>query len=453
MKEQMDKMREYFNTGVTYDYTFRMEKLKLLRTAINKYEQDIIDALKVDMDRCEAEAYLFEIYSIYEEIKYMLKHLKSWMKPKKIKGHIFTFPSKYVNYKEPLGLVLIMSPWNYPFQLSIDPLVASIAAGNCSVVKPSRYSPTVSAVIRKMLEEFFDPAYITTYEGGADVNTQLLEQKFDHIFFTGSSNVGKVVMKAAAAHLTPVTLELGGKNPYIVDASANLEVSARRITWAKWVNCGQTCIAPDYILVEASVKDAFIEKVKENIGLMYGDSPIDSPDYGKIINQKHFDRLTALYKDATIVQGGNTDKGRLKIAPTILDNVKVTDPIMEGEIFGPIMPVIAYNNIEEAYELIKRYPKSLAVYLFSTNKALQKEIVTRFSFGGGCINDLLLHAGNFNAHFGGVGESGMGGYHGKKGFDMLTHEKIVMKKSYALDFSLRYPPYKDRASIMRKFLR
>lgn len=453
MQEQINKMRQYFESGATYDYTFRVDKLNLLKTAIRKYEQDIIAALKLDMDRCEAEAYLFEIYSIYTEINYMLKNLKSWMRPKRVKGHIFTFPSKYVEYKDPLGLVLVMSPWNYPFQLTIDPLVASIAAGNCTVLKPSRYSPAVSQVIKNMVKEFFEPKYITVFEGGSDVNTALLEQKFNHIFFTGSSNVGKVVMRAAADNLTPVTLELGGKNPCIVDATANLEVSARRITWGKWVNCGQTCIAPDYILVEESIKDKLIAKIKENIHLMYGENPLESPDYGRIINKKHFDRLSMLLKGANIASGGKVDKERLKIEPTVLVDIELNDEVMKYEIFGPILPIITYKDIEEAYKIIASYPKSLAFYMFTTSKALQKQIIRRFSFGGGSINDVLLHAGNFNSHFGGVGDSGMGAYHGKSGLDALSHTKMIMKKSYALDFSLRYPPYRDRAKLMRKYLK
>jgi aldehyde dehydrogenase (NAD+) len=451
MKEQLSKMRAYFESGVTYDYEFRAEKLNLLKKAVKKYEQDIIAALKADMDRSEAEAFLFEIYSIYTEINYILKRLKSWMRPKRVKGHIFTFPSKYVEYKDPLGVVLIMSPWNYPFQLSIDPLVACIAAGNCAVIKPSRYSPSVSSVIKNMIEEFFEPEYITVFEGGSAVNTALLEHKFDYIFFTGSGKVGRIVMEAAAKHLTPVTLELGGKNPCIVDKTANLEVAARRIAWGKWVNCGQTCIAPDYILVEEEVKDAFVQKVIENIRLMYGQEPLDSPDYGRIINEKHFDRLTELLKDVNIAYGGRTDKKRLKIEPTVLSATPADAPMQE-EIFGPILPVIAYKDIEQAYEIISRFPQSLAFYLFSKDKTLAKEIIRKFSFGGGCINDVLLHAGNFNSHFGGVGESGMGAYHGKSGFDALSHTKMVMTKSYALDFSLRYPPYKDRAGLMRKYL-
>lgn len=360
------------------------------------------------------------------------------------------FMSSCYRISEPYGISLIMSPWNYPFQLTIAPLIGSIAGGNCTVVKPSAYSPATSAVMAKILGECFQPEYISVIEGGREANQALLDEKFDYIFFTGSVSVGKTVMASASKNLTPVTLELGGKSPCIVDREATIDLAARRIVWGKFLNAGQTCVAPDYLLVHRDVKKELINCMKKYILEFYGKYPCKNEEFPKIINDKHFRRIKEYLNNGEIVVGGEFDDKGLRIAPTVLDNIKWEDPIMQEEIFGPLLPVLEFTDISEAILSVKSRPKPLALYLFTTSKEVETRIVRNISFGGGCINDTIVHLATSNMPFGGVGESGMGGYHGKWSFDTFTHTKSILKKSNLIDIKLRYPPYGNKLNIFKK---
>jgi len=377
----------------------------------------------------------------------VMKHLKCWMKVKKVKTPLLLFPAKSVVYPEPFGVVLVISPWNYPFQLCLSPLVGAIAAGNKVVVKPSEFAPQTSRALKFVLEEVFTNDEVVVVEGGLPETKILLEQQFDYIFFTGSTPVGKVIMRAAAEHLTPVTLELGGKSPFIIEESADLQLAARRCAWGKFLNSGQTCVAPDFVLIPRKLQDLFIEKLNQEISQFFGDWPLESPDYPRIINQKHYERLLGLYPDATV------DPQSRGIAPVILKDSLWTDKVMEDEIFGPLLPVIAYDRLEEALKEILKRPKPLAFYLFSKDQQKIEQILREVPFGGGCVNDVLMHLANPDLPFGGVGASGMGSYHGKKSFDTFTHFKSVVKQSSRFDIPVRYPPYTDGAlRIIRKLM-
>lgn len=445
----------FFHSGKTKDIKYRKEALKKLFTTIEKNEKNILEALYSDLNKSETEGYMTEISTLKEELSYVLKHMSSWAKKTKTKTALSLFPAKCYKVSDPFGVVLIMSPWNYPLLLSLEPLVGAIAAGNCAVLKPSAYAPKTSDIIEKIITECFPPEYCAVVKGGRKENDELLKQKFDYIFFTGSPVVGKAVMEAAAQNLTPISLELGGKSPVIVDESADMSLTAKRLVFGKFINSGQTCIAPDYLFIHESKKDELINQLEIWIKEFYPKDEMGKvKDYPKIINQKHFDRLIGLLEGENVVLGGKYFSEDLKIEPTILTEVKLESPIMQEEIFGPILPIIAYNKIEEVIKIIKDRPKPLALYLFSNDKNVQKRILSEISFGGGCINDTILHVASSHLPFGGVGNSGMGSYHGKASFDTFTHYKSIVHKSNWMDFSFRYRPYdKNKQKLIRTLLK
>lgn len=449
----VEAQKEYFSTGRTLSRGFRREKLRALAEALNVYEEQLLAALREDLGKSSFESYETELAMVKEELRYTLERLNGWMRRTRVKTPLAHFPSKSTIYKEPLGTVLILSPWNYPLNLALTPLVSAMAAGNCAVVKPSRNAPATSAVLAAMLGEYFEPSYIALVEAGENTNEDLLQQKFDHIFFTGSPAVGKTVMEAAAKTLTPVTLELGGKSPCIVDRTATIELAARRIVWGKCVNAGQTCVAPDYVLVDESVKEPLLRAMQRYMIAFYGSDPVTNPDLPKIVNEKHFKRLTSLLEGQEIRFGGQTDEKTRKIGPAILENVDPESAVMQEEIFGPLLPVLTYRRFEDALEFIKEREKPLALYLFTNSRVRERRVMRTVSFGGGCVNDTIIHLANPNMPFGGVGGSGMGAYHGKKGFDTFTHEKGVLRKSNLIDVPLRYPPYDGKEKWLRLFMR
>jgi aldehyde dehydrogenase (NAD+) len=446
------QQRNFFTTGKTRNITFRIEQLKTLKKAVLGHQEAILEALKADLHKPEFEAYATEI-GVIKEIDYAIKHINTWVKPQKVAVPFEQLPAKARIYPEPLGVVLIIGPWNYPFQLIISPLVGAIASGNCAILKPSESAPNTSRILSKMIAEYFNQAYIAVVEGGVETSQKLLAEKFDHIFFTGGTTVGKIVMEAAAKHLTPVTLELGGKSPCIVDIDINIEATAKRITWGKFINAGQTCIAPDYLLVDKRIKNQLLDEIGKCLKEFYGDNPAKSPDYGRIITQKNFDRLVNLLKNGEIIIGGETNRSERYIAPTVIENVSLTDPIMQEEIFGPILPVIEYSEISEAIALINCHPKPLALYLFTQNKNLQKRVLQETSSGGVCINDTVMQVSVSSLPFGGVGDSGIGSYHGKASFDTFSHYKSVLHKPFWLDIKLLYPPYKGKLSLLKQIMK
>ncbi|MEO0356229.1 MAG: aldehyde dehydrogenase, partial [Cyanobacteria bacterium P01_A01_bin.3] len=399
-------------------------------------------AAKADLGRPAFEAY-FEIATL-AEVNKALKDLTRWMRPEKVKLGIDQFPGSAWRQPEPLGVVLIIGPWNYPFQLMMSPLVGAIAAGNCAVLKPSEHAPHTSKVVADIVNAAFEPDYVAVFEGEVDTSQQLLKEKFDHIFFTGGTEVGRIIMQEAAKTLTPVTLELGGKSPCIVDADVKLDVAARRIAWGKFINAGQTCIAPDYILVDRRIQDAFIEQMRTTIAEFFGDNPEQSSDFGRIIHDRHFDRLVQFLSDAQVAIGGDNDRDRRYIAPTVLNNVSWDDAVMQEEIFGPILPVLVYDSLDEAISKINSRPKPLALYVFSSSSDVQERVLNSTSSGGACINDTVMHVGVDTLPFGGVGDSGIGAYHGKFTFDTFSHYKSVLKKGLWLDLKWRYAPYTEK---------
>jgi aldehyde dehydrogenase (NAD+) len=453
MKEIIEKQRRYFNTGATLPLAFRAERLERLKKSLHAFEPQLLAALQEDLGKVPFEGYETELGILYEEINFTLKHFKAWASPERVPTPLVHFPAKSRIYTEPLGVVLILSPWNYPLQLTIAPLIAAISAGDCAVVKPSRYSPATSAVIEQMLNQFFDQEYISVFQGGSQVNTELLQLKYDHIFFTGSPHVGRIVMEAAAKNLTPVTLELGGKSPCIVDETADIALAARRIAWGKLINAGQTCVAPDYALVQDSVKDEFIKAYIASIKAFYGEDTLHNEEYCKIINDKHFNRLSGLLSSGTVAFGGKTDEAARRIEPTVLTDVSPDSPVMQEEIFGPILPVLPYHSFTEAEDFVKSGQKPLALYLFTANPQHELRVLNEVPFGGGCVNDTIVHLGNPNMHFGGVGESGMGSYHGRTGFYTFSHRKSVLKKSNLIDIPLRYAPYGNRLGLLKKLMK
>lgn len=440
----LDKQREYYKSGVTVPVDFRIEQLKKLYAAIKKYENEILQALHTDLGKSDYESFMCEIGLVLSEITYMIRHTKKFAKRKTVYTPITNFHAHCFKQPVPYGNTLIMSPWNYPFLLTVDPLADAIAAGNTAIVKPSAYSPATSAIISKIISECFDAEYIAVITGGRAENAALLEQKFNFVFFTGSQAVGKEVLRHTAEHLTPAVLELGGKSPCIVDKSANIALAAKRIVFGKFLNCGQTCVAPDYILCESSVKDKFISEVASQIKIQYGDNPLKNKDYGKIINQKHFERLCGLIDKNKVIIGGETDCGSNRIAPTVMDNVTENDAVMGEEIFGPIMPILTFDDFDKTVDDLKDKDKPLALYLFSSDKKRIKRITAELSYGGGCINDVVVHLSTSEMGFGGVGQSGMGSYHGKDGFDAFSHYKSIMDKKTWLDLPMRYQPYKNK---------
>ena len=446
--------RAYFQTGATLPLSARREALRRLRGAVRAHEARITAALRADLGKSPTESYMCEVGMVLSELSFAEKHLRSWMRDEPRPTPLAQFPARSFTAAEPYGVTLIMSPWNYPFLLTIGPLVGAVAAGNCCVVKPSAYSPATSAAIRELLSECFPPDHVAVVEGGRAENQALLDQKFDYIFFTGGVAVGKEVMAKAARNLTPVTLELGGKSPCVVDATARLDLAARRLVFGKLLNCGQTCVAPDYLLIDRRVKDRFLAHVRKWIAAQYGADALDNQGYVRMVNRKHFDRVMGLIDQSKVVLGGRGDPDTLKIQPTILDGVSPEDPVMREEIFGPVLPVLTFDRVEQALDFVNARPHPLALYLFSQDKRVQRLFLRRASFGGGCVNDTVIHLATSHMGFGGVGDSGMGSYHGKAGFDTFTHRKSVVRKSAWLDLPVRYAPYtpaKDR--LLRLFLR
>lgn len=436
--------RAYFRSGITLDPAFRMERLMRLREVIMGSKVIIYEALMEDLHKPKMEAYASEIGIVLDEISFTARNLKKWARPRNARTPRVLFPARSVIYHEPRGVVLIMSPWNYPFQLLLSPLVAALAAGNVAVLKPSEFAPATSRVLVKIVQEAFEPQYVSIFPGGVDTGSALLRERFDHIFYTGNTAVGRIVMEAASRNLTPVTLELGGKSPCIVDETASLEIAARRIVWGKLINAGQTCIAPDYLLVKKEIREEFMALLMDEIKNQYGENAGESPDYCRIINDRHFRRLSALIDKRKVVYGGRVDKKSRFIEPTILDNVDLRDAVMKEEIFGPILPVIPYSYIHEAMGIINSMEKPLALYLFSNDRKVRELVMERVSFGGGCVNDTAVHFANPFLPFGGVGNSGMGSYHGEAGFRAFSHSKGVVVKSNLLDLALRYAPYSGK---------
>ncbi len=445
--EILKKQRDFFASGATIPLNFRKDMLKRLYDAINKNRDAICGALKCDLGKSDYESFMCEIGMTLSEISYMLKNLKKLAKEKRVKTPISQFVSKSYTKPAPFGNVLIVSPWNYPLLLTLSPLADALAAGNTAILKPSAYSPAVSDAIEALIKECFDEEYVAVIKGGRRENAMLLEKKFDLIFFTGSTAVGREVLRHAAENLTPCVLELGGKSPCIVDESAKIPLTARRIVFGKYLNCGQTCVAPDYILCQEGIKDALISAIKKEITLQFGESPLENPDYGKIVNEKHFDRIISLIEADKTVIGGENRRDALKIAPTVMDDINWDSPVMGEEIFGPVLPIMTYKCLDDVVEALKDRPKPLALYMFSENKENIKTVTERIRFGGGCINDTVVHLATSNMPFGGVGESGMGSYHGRDGFNTFSHTKSILDKKTWMDLNVRYQPYDKEKNI------
>jgi len=441
--EVVQRLRARFESGVTRSRRWREQQLEGIERFVAECEKDIFEALHADLGKPEIEAFGAEISYVANDAKHARKHLASWMKEQRVSTPLVAMPGKSTIRPEPLGVVLIISPWNYPFQLLMAPLVGALAAGNCAVLKPSEIAPHTSAMIAKLLPRYVDPTCIEIVEGAVPETTKLLEQRFDHIFYTGNGHVGRIVMRAAAEHLTPVTLELGGKSPAIVDHTADLDVTAKRIVWGKFFNAGQTCVAPDYVLVEESVHDALLTRMVAAVREFYGDDPQRSDSYCRIVNERHHDRLTGLLDSGTTACGGDHDKSDRYIAPTILKDVTWDEPVMQEEIFGPILPVIAVKNVDEAIRVVNDHDKPLALYVFSSDKGAQHEVLSRTSSGGATVNHVWMHLAVPELPFGGVGESGMGAYHGKHSFEVFSHMKAVLRKPTQIDPPILYPPYTD----------
>ncbi|MDO4492697.1 MAG: aldehyde dehydrogenase [Clostridia bacterium] len=458
-KEQIaalrDKQRAYFQTGTTLPVAFRKEQLKKLYGAIVRYRPRIEQALTADLGKSPTEGYMCEIGMTLAEITYIIRHVGAFSRKKTVATPLAQFASHSYVQPVPYGNTLIMSPWNYPFMLTVEPLADAIAAGNTAIVKPAAYSPATSKVIAEMLGEIFPEEYVAVVTGSREENNALLDQRFDLVFFTGSQAVGREVLRRCAEHLTPAVLELGGKSPCIVDATADIPLAAKRIVFGKYLNCGQTCVAPDYILCERSVKDAFLREVKKQIGAQFGADPLTNPDYGKIINRKHFDRIMGLIDPEKVVHGGNADAESLRIAPTVMDGVTENDPVMREEIFGPVMPVLVFDDFGTVIERLKQAERPLAAYLFTSDKAHRDRYDKELAFGGGCVNDVIIHLATSGMGFGGVGASGMGAYHGKAGFDAFSHKKSVIDKKTWLDLPMRYQPYTSKLNqkLLELFLK
>ncbi|MDF2856005.1 MAG: aldehyde dehydrogenase [Neobacillus sp.] len=451
--EPLVKQREFFQTGKTKDVAYRMQSLTKLGQVIRSHEAEIMAALKKDLNKSDFEAYMSEIGILLEEIRFALKNLKKWSKPQKVKSALAQVGSKSYIYPEPYGVVLIIAPWNYPVQLSFAPLIGAIAAGNCAVLKPSELTPETSKLISELIEKTFPPEYITVLQGDAETTKLLLKEKFDYIFFTGSVPVGKVIMEAAAKHLTPVTLELGGKSPCIVHKDANLKLAAKRIAWGKFLNAGQTCVAPDYLYVHREVRDEFIVSLKDAITEIYSEVVFKSGNFTRIVSERHFKRLVTFLEDGKIIHGGRKNTDLLSIEPTLLSDVSWDDPVMQEEIFGPILPIFEYDNEVAMINKINERPKPLALYIFTEGMDFQETILNSISFGGGCINDTVFHLSSPYLPFGGVGESGMGAYHGKGSFDVFSHHKGILKQTTTFDLPLRYPHRKNALKQLKQFIK
>jgi aldehyde dehydrogenase (NAD+) len=453
--QNLQQVKTFFATGATKDYAFRKEALKKLRNAVTKHEEDLMQAVYADLKKSKEESWVTEIGFLHAEISHTLKHLRRWMKPEKVATNLLNLPSKSFVYKEPLGVVLIIGPWNYPLQLLFTPLVGAIAAGNCVVLKPSEFAPATAEAMRKIIEEAYPKEYVLYVEGsGADVVPQMMNNfRFDHVFYTGSTHIGKAVYEMAAKQLTPVTLELGGKSPCVVESDANIPVAARRIAVTKFSNAGQMCVAPDYVLVHRSVKDTLIEALKKCIRDFFSDDPSGSDNYGKIINEKAFRRLTGYLQGGEILSGGNYNAATNYIEPTLLGDVDVNAAVMGEEIFGPLLPIVTFDTFEEAKSIIERNANPLAFYIFTNNREKEEKWLKEIPFGGGCVNNASWHLTNFNLPFGGRGNSGIGAYHGKYSFDVFSHQKAVMKTPVWFDPSIKYPPFKGKLNLFKKIIR
>lgn len=444
--EAVQRQRTWFATGQSLDAGFRIAQLKKLRALIDAHEQEIMDALKEDLGKSQFESFATEIGMSLNPIDHAIKNIPRWTKPKSVPTPLFHFVGSSKIYSDPYGVTLIISPWNYPFQLAVSPLSGAIAAGNTCIIKPSEVAPATSRILAKLINPNFDPGFLYVLEGGVEATTDLLKEKFDYILFTGGTAIGKVVYEAAAKHLTPVTLELGGKSPCIVDKDINLTIAARRITWGKLINSGQTCVAPDYLYVHKDVKASLVEAIKKEIQGFYGDSPIRNDEYGKIINRRHFDRLRTYLGEGNILHGGKSDDQSLKIEPTIVDGLSADSALLQEEIFGPILPVIEFTDVKEVVRYVNARPKPLALYVFSNDTDFQDKILQNTSSGGVSINDTVMHMTGESMPFGGVGDSGIGAYHGQSSFDTFSHKKAVLKRTFWPDAPLRYPPY-DKISL------
>lgn len=447
----LNNMRSYFNSGITKPYAFRKEQLQKLRDAVKKYESRIHNALYTDLKKSPEECWITETGFLLSEIKNTLKHLKDWMQPESVSTNLQNLPSKSYVLQEALGVALIISPWNYPFQLLLTPLAGAMAAGNCVVLKSSEFAPATSTIMKQIIEENFDENYILFVEGdGATVIPEMMNNfTFDHVFYTGSTTVGKIIYKMAAERLVPVTLELGGKSPCVVEADANIKIAAKRIALAKFSNAGQMCVTPDYVLVHASKKAEFVSAFKTVLQDFYGGNAAESYEYGRIINEKQFDRITIYLQQGDIISGGNFNREKLFIEPTVMENVSMDSPIMKEEIFGPILPIISFNTDEEAKAIIAENPNPLAFYIFTSSKTKEESWLASVPFGGGCINNTALHLTNHNLPFGGRGFSGSGQYHGKYSFDTFSHKKAIMKTPTWFDPSIKYPPYKGKLKLFK----
>ena len=451
----LDEQRKFFLSGETLPIKFRKQMLKKLYASVVFHKEEILSALTSDLGKSDFEGFMCEVGLSLTEISYMIKNVKKFAKEKTVITPLAQFASRSYKKPCPYGNTLIMSPWNYPFLLSIEPLANAIAAGNTAILKPSAYSPATSNVIEKILSECFEKKFVAVVTGGRQENSALLEQKFDFVFFTGSQAVGKEVLRHTAENLTPAILELGGKSPCIIDKSAKIRLAAKRVVFGKYLNCGQTCVAPDYILCHKDIKDEFVKEVKIQIEKQYGKNPLENSDYGKIINQKHFERVSSLINTEKIVHGGKTNPQTQQIEPTVLDNVTWDDAVMQEEIFGPIMPILTYENLDQVIADLQKKQKPLALYFFSQNKKNIKAVTEKVSYGGGCINDTIIHLATSEMGFGGVGESGMGSYHGKTGFDAFSHTKSIVDKKTWMDLPMRYQPYdrKINGKLLKMFLK
>ncbi len=449
----LQRQQSTFQTGITRPASFRIQQLKNLYAAISRYETRINDALRKDLNKAPQESYNTEIGPALAEINFQLKNLAEWMRPKSVPGMIYSFPSSGKIYAEPYGIVLIIATWNYPFWLSIVPLAGALAAGNCVVLKPSEHAPATSMLLKQLLEESFEQGYVEVVEGDALVSEKLLQQKFNYIFFTGSTRVGKLVAQSAARHLIPCTLELGGKTPCIIDRSANITLAAKRLLWGKTINSGQTCVAPDFVYVHRSVEQQLLQALISTLQQFYPKGALHDGDYPCIINQQHYERLKKLlHSGGTILFGGQSDDRRQTMEPTIISNISWDDALMKEEIFGPLLPVLPYDDISEVIQQVNAQPKPLSLYVFASDKKLQQRIIREISFGGGLINDTIEHLGNPYLPFGGIGPSGLGAYHGKYSFDTFSHHKSVMKKGTWLDLNFRYPPFRKVSLWLARLL-
>lgn len=454
IKDILQQQNHFFSSGKTIQAEFRLKQLESLKEAMIRHEADLAAALKEDLGKSRMESYMCEIGLTLSELTWMQKHLRSLMRSKRVSTPAAQFAAKSFRSPSPYGTVLIMSPWNYPVLLTLDPLIDAIAAGNTAVVKPSAYAPCTFDVMKTMIEECFPAHYVAVVDGGRAENQALLQQRFDMIFFTGGKTVGREVLRHAAEYLTPVTLELGGKSPCIVDSTAKIRLAAKRIVFGKYLNCGQTCVAPDYILCDKRIRDELITAILAEIEKQFGKEPLKNPNYGKIINEKHFERILGLINGEKLVYGGQSEPESLRIAPTVLNNITWDDAVMGEEIFGPLLPILTFDTLDEALDTVESHPHPLALYFFSEDKAAQKKVLDTCRFGGGCINDTIIHLATSDMPFGGVGESGMGSYHGRVGFETFSHYRSIVNKKTWMDLPIRYQKYTGlKEKMMRMFLK